>query len=108
MDVNALWAQDFIDVMRQVGVSAGACDAMRLLYSRHNARVFLQSIGAMANASRRQQDTMVTKSKHWSHVTRHTPHTTGDKEQDLECGETGPWIRPVERVGACGLWMGFI
>ena len=36
----------------------------------------LQSIGAMANASRRQQDTMVTKSTHWSHVTPHTSHLT--------------------------------
>jgi hypothetical protein len=67
----------------------------------------LQSIGAMANASRRQQDTMVSKSKYWSAV-RLAPGS----HPSSELVRTHTYRTPPEHSGRCAIccltqWMGF-
>jgi hypothetical protein len=60
-DVQHMWSQDFAEMIRQV---KRAVLLLRSARERRDARA--QSIGAIANATRRQQDTMVSRCKHSS------------------------------------------
>ncbi len=59
-DVQQMWSQDFAEMIRQV---KRAVLLRRSSCERRN--VCAQSIGAVANATRRQQDTMVSRCKQW-------------------------------------------